>query len=161
MSKEHLANYLNDHLAGSVAALEIVAHLEAEAPELTPDLAGLRTDIQADRQELAALMDRLGISESRIRKAGGWLAEKLTEFKLDVDDPSDGALRRFESLETLALRIDGKRALWRALSAAAESAAELRGLDYARLMQRAEEQRSRVEVFRLQEARSALGAYPL
>ncbi len=161
MSKEHLANYLNDHLAGSVAALEILEHLESEAPKLTPDLAELRTSIEADRQELKALMDRLGISESRIRKVGGWLAEKLTEFKLNVDDPSDGALRRFESLEALALGIEGKRALWWALNTAAESAAELRGPDYARLVKRAEEQRGRVEVFRLQEAKSALGSGPM
>jgi hypothetical protein len=156
MSKEHLAIYLNDHLAGSVAALEILEHLEAEATDLAPHLAKLRTDIETDRQELRTLMHRLGISESRVRKVGSWIVEQLTEVKLEVDDESGGALRRLERLEAVALGIHGKSALWSALNAAAAIAPELRGPDYQYLIQQAEDQRTRVEVFRLQAASSAL-----
>jgi hypothetical protein len=160
MSREHLATYLNDHLAGSVVAVEILEHLEAEATDWTPHLGTLRIDIETDRQELKTLMDRLGIVESRVRKVGGWIAETLTEVKLEVDDEPGGALRRLERLEAVALGIDGKSALWSALNAAAAIAPELRGPDYQRLAQRAEEQRKRVEVFRLQAASSALTPLP-
>ena len=156
MSREHLATYLNDHLAGLVVTLEILRHLEAEATDLMPHLTMLRTDIETDRNELKTLMNRLGILESRLKKVGSWIVEQFTEAKLEVDDDSGGALRRLERLEAVALGIDGKSALWSALGVAAALTPELRGPDYERLAQRAAEQRQRVEVFRLQAASRVL-----
>jgi hypothetical protein len=160
MANKHIAIYLNDHLAGSVVAVELLEHLEATHKGMPMEkfAAQLRTDIEADRQELKALMDRLGVAESHTRKASAWLAEKVTELKLVVDDPADGDLRLFESLEALSLGIEGKRALWLALSSAAEVALDLRVADYGRLARRAEEQRSRVEAVRLEVAKRALMA---
>src|SRR5204863_3337977 len=78
----HLATYLNDHLAGSVAALELLAHLESAHRD--SDLEGffrrLREDIQVDRDELVSLMRRLEMTESLPRKASAWIAEKVTEL---------------------------------------------------------------------------------
>jgi hypothetical protein len=156
MSKDHLATYLNDHLAASVVALEILQHLETEASDLIPNLGELRVDIESDRDQLKALMARVGIAESRVRKVTSWIVEQVTEAKFEADDESKGSLRRLERLEALAIGIDGKSALWRALNAAAEIAPELRGVDYEHLIQRAQDQRSRVERFRLQAGRLAL-----
>jgi hypothetical protein len=119
-------------------------------------IAKLRADVEADRVELKALMDRLEISESRTRKASAWLTEKFTELKLRLDDSSRGDLRLLESLEALSLGIEGKMALWLALAAAAEVSPRLRIADYERLKQRAGEQRSRVEARRLEVAKTAL-----
>ncbi len=116
----------------------------------------MRADISADRQELQSIMDRLEIDESRPRKASAWLTEKFTEIKLRLDDPTGGDLRLFESLEVLSLGIEGKRSLWLALSAVAKDSPALRLVDYERLIQRAEEQRSRVEAKRLDSAKTAL-----
>ena len=160
MSKEHLATYLNDHLAGSLIAVEILDHLKAEASDLAPDIGALKSDIEADRDQLRALMNRLGITESRVRKVTSWIAEQVTEAKFEADDETRGTLRRLERLEALAVGIDGKSALWRALNAAAEVAPELRGMDYEHLTERAQQQRSRVEMFRLQAARLALAPVP-
>jgi hypothetical protein len=158
MGSEHLGTYLNDHLAGSVVALELLEHLEAThaGTPVADFFSKLRADIAADRQELKALMDRLEISESRTRKATAWLTEKVTELKLKLDDPKAGDLRLFESLEALSLGIEGKRSLWLTLSTVAEETAALKGIDYQRLTQRAEEQRGRVEALRLETARKAL-----
>ena len=156
MSKEHLTTYLNDHLAGSLTAVEILEHLEAEASDLMPDLGALKSEIAADRDQLKALMERLGISESRVRKVTSWIAEQVTEAKVEADDDTRGALRRLERLEALGIGIDGKSALWWALNAAAEVAPDLRGIDYEHLAQRAREQRGCVEILRLQAARLAL-----
>jgi hypothetical protein len=158
MADEHLATYLNDHLAGSVVAVELMENLEevyADTP-VAEFIAKLHADIEADRQELKDLMDRLQVSESTTRKASAWLTEKLTQLKLRLDDPTRGDLRLFESLEALSLGIEGKRCLWLALSAAAEVSPQLRIADYERLMQRAEEQRGRVERKRLEVAKAAL-----
>ena len=160
MSKEHLVTYLNDHLAGSHIAVEILQHLEAEASDLIPDLSALKSDIEADRDQLRTLMDRLHIPESRVRKVTSWIAEQVTEAKFEADDETRGTLRRLERLEALAVGIDGKSALWRALNAAAEGAAELRGMDYEHLTERAQKQRNRVEILRLQAARLALAPLP-
>ena len=101
-------------------------------------------------------MDRLHITESRPRKATVWLTAKLAEIKLNIEDEGSGPLRLLESVEAVALGIDGKLALWRSLSAAAEIDAELRGVDYERLAQRAEKQRQRAEKVRLSAAKAAL-----
>ncbi len=158
MAGDHIAIYLNDHLAGSVAALELLEQLEEDhsGSPLEGFFAELRTEIEADRQELESLMQRLDISESRTRKASAWLAGKFAELKLRLDDPAGGDLRLFESLEGLSLGIEGKRGLWLALAAAAKDAPSLQLLDYGRMAQRAEEQRTGVETKRLEAARKAL-----
>jgi hypothetical protein len=156
MSREYLAIYLNDHLAGSLITIEILEHLETEASDFVSDLEALKADIEADRKQLKTLMDRLGITESRVQKVTSWIAEQVSEAKFEADDESRGTLRRLERLEAIGVGIDGKSALWRALNAAADTAPELRGIDYEHLAQRAHEQRNRVEILRLQAAKLAL-----
>ena len=159
MANESLTTYLNDHLAGSVLALELLDHLEEDGAGTAEasTLAGVHADIEADRQELEAFMAQQGIAVSVPRKAAGWLVEKLSQIKLRLDDAGDGALHRLETLETIALGIAGKAALWDALAAAAESAPELNGLDYARLARRAQTQRAVVDELRLRAAQEAFG----
>lgn len=157
MADEHIATYLNDHLAGATAAVELLEHLEkAHAGSVGQAAAGLRAEIEADRQELKALMKRLDIDESSVRKASGWLGGKFTELKLRLEDRSGGDLHLLESLEVLSLGIEGKHGLWQALAATAQDAPALRVADYERLAGRAVEQRSQVEAMRLEAARKAL-----
>lgn len=158
MADDYIATYLNDHLAGSVVAVELMENLETvyAGQPIADFIAKLRADIEVDILELEDLMGQLQISESRTRKASAWLTEKFTQLKLRLDDPTHGDLRLFESLEALSLGIEGKRSLWLALSAAAELSPQLRIADYQRLQQRAEEQRARVEDQRLELARKAL-----
>jgi hypothetical protein len=158
MDDKHLATYLNDHLAGSSVALELLEHLESThaGSDVGRSAATLRADIAADRMELKELMRRLHVDESRTRKASAWLTEKLTEIKLRLDDPQGGSLRLLEAFEALSLGIEGKRLLWRALANAAKDASALGSVDYERLIRRAEEQRSRVETMRLDAAKEAL-----
>ena len=61
-----------------------------------------------------------------------------------------------EALETLALGIQGKLALWRVLEAVANRIPQLQIVDFDRLKQRAVQQHQRVEDQRLQSARTAL-----
>ena len=156
MVNNSVATYLNDHLAGAVAAVRLLESLEELYDQLRPRLSALREDIEADRVELRTLMERLDIGESRTRKIGGWVAEQASALKMRLDDSADGALRLFESLEFLSLGIAGKLGLWEALKAAAEIYPQLRCADYNLLIQRAIEQRSRAETFRLEAAVEAL-----
>jgi len=105
-------------------------------------------------------MNRAGVGPSRTREAAAWLTEKVADLKMRIDDSGDGALRLLESLEALAIGIDGKHALWIALAAAAEHVPALTGVDYERLIKRAEAQRRTVEVQRLSAVQAALGPAP-
>jgi hypothetical protein len=155
MSLEYLGVYLNDHLAGSTAALELLTELEKdEGPGSWT--SRLRFEIAADRKELEHLLRQTEIAPSTARQAVAWLTEKLAELKTRIDDRNGGRLRRLELIEALALGIDGKSALWSALRAVSEDVPALRSVDYARLIDRAAEQRRTVEQQRLQAAADAL-----
>jgi hypothetical protein len=159
VSVEILVGYLNDHLAGSVAAIELVEHLAeiSKGTEQEGFFVTLRGEIKDDQEVVKQLLRDLGGKESKARKAAAWLTEKVGEAKLKLDDSGTGQLRMLEALEALAHGIQGKLGLWRALAVAADHVAQLRQLDLPRLQQRAREQHDRVEAQRLQAARSAFG----
>lgn len=157
MSKDHLTTYLNDHLAGSVAAIKLLEQLEShDDPEVSKFAAALKTEVEVDSKELESLMRRLDVSESSPRKAAAWFTEKFAELKLKWDDKSDGVLYLLESFEALSLGIEGKQVLWRALKFASDDAPALRAANYDNLIKRAEEQRKSVEAMRLSAAQKAL-----
>jgi hypothetical protein len=160
MASEHLATYLNDHLAGSVAMIDLLEHLGRAHAGTGPGrfATELRAEIVADQAELESLMARLRIVQSAPRKATAWIAEKATQVKLWLDDPKGGSLSVLQALEAVVVGVEGKRALWTALSASSIVAPQLQGLDYARLTERAVDQQRRIEVVRLDAARSALTA---
>lgn len=153
-----LATYLNDHLAGSVAALELLDNLLEHNPAAGRDtLVEVRSEIQRDQQLLRDILDRIGSRESTTRKVAAWLSEKLGQVKLSFDDSGTGDLRALEALEALGLGIQGKLSLWRALGAVADRIPALGSLDFPDLQRRAEEQFERIEELRLRAARVALG----
>ena len=144
---KEISTYLNDHLAGSVGALEMLDGLikSQEDQPLESFLKTLRADIQSDQDELKQLMARLDIDESSMRKAGAWVAEKLSRVKLGAGDAGKSELAMLQSLEGLSLGIAGKRSLWRTLGAVAEISPRLRDRDFAELEKRALDQFERVE----------------
>jgi hypothetical protein len=158
MSNQTLTTYLNDHLAGSVIALELLEHLAAlhRGSEREKLFLTLHNEVEQDQKVLQQLLEGLGAKESRVRKAAAWLTEKLGRAKLRLDDPGSGELQVLEALETLGLGILGKLALWRGLSLAADGVPQLRTLDFARLERRALDQHGLVEAERLEAARLAL-----
>ena len=153
---EHLSDYLNDHLAGSVGALELLDRLVETygGKPLEKFFRDLRQDIESDQAQLKELMEKLGVGESTVRKAGAWLAEKLSRPKIDLENGSPDDTGLFLALEALILGITGKRSLWRALHAASRAVPELARVDYSGLEKRAIEQCERVEARRLEVART-------
>jgi hypothetical protein len=154
---KELANYLNDHLAGSIGALELLDRLidtYREKP-LEHFFRNLRDDIRQDQEQLKELMQKLGAEESAVRKAGAWLVEKLSRAKIELSESAEEGTGLLLALEALVLGITGKRSLWRALQAASRTVPQLARLDYAGLEKRAIEQCERVEAKRLEAARTA------
>jgi hypothetical protein len=157
MSDEVMGAYLNDHLAGSVGAIEMVerAIREHAGSLLARRLEEVLKEILKDQAVLEDLIERMGSTENRLKKAGAWLAEKAGRVKLGGSD-EPGELAGMETLEALGMGIHGKRSLWRALRVVADRHAVLRDLDLDLLERRAVEQHDRVDEWRLEAAREVL-----
>jgi len=151
MRIDSISVYLNDHLAGSVGALELLDHLIAQhgGEPAGPMLTSLKADIAEDQAALRELLGRFGIEERRAGKALAWLGEKVARLKLRAAGASDDALQLLEGLEALALGIQGKAALWRSLIAVSGTDDRLREVELAALEGRALEQFARAEALRL------------
>ena len=155
--RERLHTYLNDHLAGSVAAIELLDdliehHSEDRFGKIFRDL---QDEIEADQETLRDLIRKLGAKESAVRKAGAWLAEKFSRVKIgDADDSAE----LLQALEGLALGISGKQLLWRSLAVIEANFPALQGSDFSELEKRAHDQFERVERLRMQMVREAFRA---
>ena len=96
----HIETYLNDHLAGSTVAVELLEHLESTHDDKWKAFFRmLRADIESDQEKLETLMKEMDIDQSKLRRGMAWFGEKFTELKMRLDDSADGDLRLFESLE--------------------------------------------------------------
>ena len=157
MSHKNLTTYLNDHLAGSVMALELIKHAAkpCAGTPLARSLEQLHGEIEEDQTVLRELLQRLDASENPVKKAAAWIAEKVGRVKMDASDTSD-PLGRLEALETLKLGILGRLALLVALEHVAGEVRALEALDFPALQRRAQDQHDRVEIWRLEAAREAL-----
>jgi len=146
-----LGVYLNDHLAGSEAAIELIDKLRStqDDAEFAAYLADLQQDVEADRGELERVFETLGIPRSAVKKAAGWLVEKASRITFDTTTSED--LSRLMETEALALGIEGKLAGWRALKVVSVDV----GVDLDVLIQRARDQRSGLEPFRIDAAKRA------
>jgi hypothetical protein len=154
MSK--LAIYLNDHYAGSVAAVQL-ARRAARSNRGTPYgevLATLADEIDQDRQSLRLLMQRLGIRPDPAKAALAWSAEKLGRLKLNGQVAGYSPLSRLEELEILSLGVEGKLGMWRALERGVEHG--IPEAELTTLIKRARSQRRRLERQRLEAAPEAL-----
>jgi hypothetical protein len=152
---KELDSYLNDHLAGSIGAIELLAHWAKlyQGKPLGAFFTDLESEIKVDQGRLRDLMRCLGVEESKVRQAGAWAAEKLGLVRFVIAGGEPGGLGLMLVLEGLIMGITGKQLLWRALDAANLPKAE--GFDFKELRRRAEEQIERIEAERIRAARRA------
>jgi hypothetical protein len=156
-SKELLGTYLNDHLAGAAAGVELAEKL-ASTHEGTPfgsAVAAVAGEIKADRETLQGLMERLGIGRSPAKQATGWVFEKVTRLRFNRRLTGSEELTRLLETETLSLGIEGKAAMWQALKDLDGLDGELGRADFDRLIFRARQQREALEPYRLEAATRA------
>jgi hypothetical protein len=150
-----LDSYLNDHLAGSIGALEVIAHwADAHKGEpLGSFFVETETEIKADQETLRGIMRTLGVEESKMRQAGAWAAEKIGRARLIIAGNESGSLGLVLTLEGLIMGVTGKKLLWRALAAA--KLPRLNGFNFEQLQRRAEQQVERIETERISAVRQA------
>jgi hypothetical protein len=156
-SKELLGTYLNDHLAGAAAGVELAEKL-AENNQGTPfgaAVAAVADEIKVDRETLQGLMERLGIGKSPAKQATGWVVEKATRLRFNRRLTGSEDLTRLLETETLSLGIEGKAAMWQVLKDIDGLDGELGRADFDRLIFRARQQREALEPYRLEAATGA------
>ena len=154
--------YLNDHLAGSAAAIRLAERYRDREPgtELSSVLGELVVEIEEDRGVLEQIMERVGAASNPVKRVGALGAELLGSLRERVPMLGAGSaeVARLEGIELLTLGIEGKRLLWKALGRLGRSDPRLKGFDFAGQAKRAKAQRDRLEPFRLKLATEAFKA---
>jgi len=152
-----LAIYLNDHLAGATLGVELARRLRSSNrgdAEFGEPLAQICAEIEADRETLIRLMERLSVDRNPVKPVLARLAERLGRLKLNGQLRGYSPLSRVLELEVLATGIGGKLQLWNALE---QSLGEsLDGFDFHALAGRADDQGQRVEDLHLKATERAL-----
>ncbi|WP_116946849.1 hypothetical protein [Jiangella endophytica] len=149
-----LGIYLNDHLAGATACVQLVRRL-ARSLRGTPvedPLADLAEDVAADRKELLAIMDELGVPVRRYKLYTAAAAELAGRLKFNGHLLTRSPLSVVVELEMLRLGIEGTASGWRTLRTvgAAQGRPDVGRVD--RLLERAAEQVALVETLRVRAA---------
>jgi hypothetical protein len=154
-----LATYLNDHLAGSAAGLQLARRCRDREGDTVfgRHLLELVDQIEEDRAELDRVMQRVGATPNPVKRWSALAAEHAWRLKqtLPTIGAGSAATARLQDVELLSIGIEGKLLLWRVLGTLT-GFEELRGFDFPSLEERALDQRRMLERFRLEIAAGAL-----
>jgi hypothetical protein len=148
---KYLPIYLNDHYAGSTLGVELAKRAAKNNngnAEFGPALATLASDIDQDRDSLKRMMDRLGVSEDRLKASIFWLGEKVGRLKPNGELLQFSPLSRVVEVEGLITGVSGKLSLWRTLLELAEREDRLEEGELDVLAGRAEDQLLRLHALR-------------
>lgn len=157
MAQEPLHVYLNDHLAGATAGVDLVKQaVERHDGELGEFFAQLADEISADYNTLTSLMDQMDAHHSGAKEVLAKAATEISESKFSGESLDDPEFGTFVTLETLSIGVEGKVCMWKALKTVAGDYPELSPADVDKLLERAQSQRDRLEAKRLEVASGAL-----
>jgi hypothetical protein len=158
LTSDQLAIYLADHYAGATFGVELARRVRGENHGTTYGdfLARLAAEIEEDRGELEAIMDKLGVARDPLKVTLAWAGEKVGRLKLNGHLRGYAPVSRVLELEGLIAGVSGKLALWRALKEIAPSEPRL---DRESLDLLAERARRQLAGLREQHRRAAAAAF--
>ena len=151
-----LATYLREHLSGSDAAIRVVERLRRTHAGTGEGrlFAALFVDFQNERDVVRAALGELGastLSAKRMMAGAGGV------FLATAASSERGSLAFFRTLEGLAIGVQGKRLLWRAMQALEPPFLEISRSRLRELEARAVRQWDAIDERRRAWARSTLG----
>jgi len=153
-----LAIYLQDHYAASTAGLELFRRAAGahKGTALGDILDALTLEVTSDRQALIDLMGLLDIRPDRVKAGAAWVGEKVGRLK-----PNGALLHRSPlsdvlELDAMCVGVQWKAAGWRLLKEISSADERLAEVDFDDLLQRAEDQITRLESLRVSVAHDRL-----
>jgi hypothetical protein len=160
MAHKAMDVYLNDHLGGAAMGVSLVGQIvdHAEGTPLADAMTRLQAEIEADRDTLVELAERMGVTRNPVKQATGWLAEAASRVKFSGLTSGEPEYGIFMALESLTLGVHGKVCLWRALREVRDQHPALAAVDLDELLARADEQHATLDAERLAAGRRALRA---
>jgi hypothetical protein len=150
---------INDHLAGAMLGSNLAQQIRGqhENAPLGELMRALKPQIEEDRQTSIGLMARLGTSKNPVGQVGAWVTEKASRVKFRGLSSGEPELGTFMAVESLALGIQGRLGLWRALQQVADQHAAIASVNLEELIDRAQAQYDALERERLAASRQTLG----
>jgi hypothetical protein len=142
-----LIAYLHDHLGGADMAIRVTRRL-ASTHQATEDrtlFGHLCKEFDEDRAVVQTLLAQLGASRLSMKRASGVTAGTALSVAAG-GEPGDLSL--FRTLEALAIGVQGKRCLWRALQDLRTAPAGADAMNFAALEARALRQWEAIEARR-------------
>ena len=111
---EALAAYLHDHLGGAEVAIQVVERLRRTSTSADERMffEWLYRQLDQDREVVELLLQGLGASPMSAKRFAGHASGALLKF---LAGGARGDLALFRTLEALAIGVQGKRCMWRAL----------------------------------------------
>jgi len=148
-SDQNLRIYLNDHFAGSTGGLELAkrARKNSTDPERSAMWSNVCDEIEADREILQDMLDRLEFTRNPVKATVAWAVEKAGRLKPNGQLTGPSLLGQYVELEAMYLGVTGKLSLWQMLVRIDDP--RLRDFDLNGLIERAESQRLRLDEHRL------------
>jgi hypothetical protein len=157
MADQPLHVYLNDHLAGATAGVDLVKQAaERHDGELGEFFAQLADEITGDYNTLTSLIDQLGAHASGAKEVLAKAGSVVSEAKFSGESTDDPEFGTFLTLETLSIGVEGKVCMWKALKVVEDNVPELAAANVDTLIERAQSQRDKLEGKRLEVAGAAL-----
>ncbi len=157
LSRRLLRIYLNDHLAGATAGVQVARRClrnNTDTPLAEP-LEDLLGALLEDRSALERLMRDLRFPPSRVKVAAATVGERLGRLKLNGRLVSYSPLSRLLELEALHAGVNLKVDLWLTLQRISAADPRLAAADFDRLIERARSQRQQLARHRLEAASDA------
>lgn len=154
-----LETYLNEHLAGAMAAVDLAGKAAAQngGNRVGVFLAELQREIDADRVTLEGIMDRLGVEKGGLKASAGRVAERISRLRLHEKVTGDPDLSRLLELETLIMGVAAKVRLWQSLQQSAAVEPRLGDVDLDTLLRRGQDQLAGLDEHHREAAARALG----
>jgi hypothetical protein len=140
-----LGIYLNDHLAGATAGVELARRMASsqQSSAVGDALGQLASDVAQDRSALISIIAALGVPRRSYKAWLAWGGEKISRLKPNGHVVTRSPLSSLEELEILRLAVEGKAAGWRTLRTLADHDHRLDTQQLDELLRRA---RSQIEI---------------
>ena len=152
-----VATYLNDHLAAATGGVELIRRAAGNHDgERGAQLNALADESAEDREALRDIMKRLDVAESTVKKAAGWVGEKVGRLKPNDHLVSRSPLSDVLEIEMLRTGTAARIAGFQVLRAVAVHDSRVTKEELETLIDRADDQAERLYRIHIQLAQENL-----